>query len=734
MGLIHKVFFGVFVVIFYSSVLKASSSGPITFGHARFTVIDPFCVRMEYQPENKFIDDPSLFAIERKTDFQNFTTQQWQDHIIIDTGKLEVTFINDGKIFNNKNLSVSIRQEHGQPILWYAGEKNKNNLGGTRDGLDGIDGPVQLDDGILARDGWFVLDDQKNILKDNWIANRPKDHGIDWFFFGYGTDFKSALKSYTKASGEVPMPRKYVLGSWYSRWWPYSSDDYKKIVGEFHDHDFPLDNVVMDMDWHKKNAWGGYSWNRSLFPNPDEYLKWIHDQHLHATLNDHPNSGVGPFEDNYSQFMSDFGRMASSGETIPYNGGDQKYISTLFKDMHGPLEKIGIDFWWVDWEGDNLFEFNRLDWINETYWRHSQHDNLRGQQFSRWGGFGDHRHPIHFSGDTNIAWPVLQFEVPFSSTSGNSGAFFWTHDMGGFTALFRNGELLARWVQFGAFSAALRLHSTNKWNLDKRPWAYGSDIENSMRISYQLRSEFFPYTYSSVWQSHAHSIPFIRPLYIEEPEIEESYKNPQEYLYGDNILVAPIVTPGKGSSKTAFQTVYFPSGNWFNWFTGEEIQGPAKKTVFADLNSFPLFIRGGTPVVLQPYTERMGTDPISTLIVRTYPHSTSLKTNPEFDHFTLHEDDGITEDYKKGLYSSTEIKMEENDKWTVVTLQPTIGSFAGQLDERGYIIEFAHTIKAVGAFVDGKVAPLEFDALHGINKVSVPKRSIRIQTTVQLQK
>ena len=133
--------------------------------------------------------------------------------------------------------------------------------------------------------------------------------------------------------------------------------------------------------------------------------------------------------------------------------------------------------------------------------------------FSRWGGWGDHRNPIHFSGDAGTRWPMLEFEVPFTTTAGNVGCFFWSHDIGGHTG-GRNEESYMRWVQFGATSAALRSHSTRKPDMDRRPWTYSRQAEDSMRLSFHLRSELFPYIYSSAWQSCAESVPLSRPMYI----------------------------------------------------------------------------------------------------------------------------------------------------------------------------------------------------------------------------
>jgi len=335
-------------------------------------------------------------------------------------------------------------------------------------------------------------------------------------------------------------------------------------------------------------------------------------------------------------------------------------MDTLFKFAQEPLEKMGVDLWWTDYwfDGKKLprgkipwtSELYTL-WVNEAYFRHSERRGLRGQDFTRWGDWGDHRHPILFSGDTWMLWPTLEFEVPFTANSGNTGAFFWSHDIGGYQGE-ADGELLARWAQFGAFSAALRVHSKNMSYvslppIDKRPWIYDKMVEDSMRASYHLRSMLFPYVYSSARQSSEESVPLSRPLYFESPAVEEAYHNPQEYLYGDAFLVAPITKPGTGPQK-----VWFPDGVWYDWFTGERFEGGTQKEFSKGLDSFPLFARGGVPIPMQPYAERMATEPLKTLVVRVYPG--------EQGRFDLYEDDGLTQDYLSGHYGLTPLSYRRN--------------------------------------------------------------------------
>ncbi|HVC09047.1 MAG TPA: TIM-barrel domain-containing protein [Elusimicrobiota bacterium] len=714
----------------WASAARAAAPGVFTMGPARFTVLAPQCLRIEYSSAGVFVDDPSLFAVNRSARFLGYSVQESTGRLVIDTGEIRLIYTPDGKPFDAANLKAEIRRGNSA-VVWTPGLLDTANLGGTRN-LDEAKGPVPMPQGILSRLGWHVVDDSDGlILKNGWVAARPKGHGTDWFLFGYGLDYKAALRALTKMAGAVPLPRKYVLGSWYSRWWPYTSADYRRIVAQYHAHGFPLDILVLDMDWHTPGHWTGYSWNRKLFPHPKAFLRWVHAQGLHVTLNEHPQNyktvdghpidgGVQPFEDRYAAFMRAMGRDPSLKQTLPFDAGSRKYLDNFIKYMHDPLEKEGVDFWWLDyWSGDPRYPLNRLIWLNEYYFRHSERGGLRGQCFARWDNWGDQRHPILFSGDTFILWPTLAFEVPFTADSAGAGAFFWSHDIGGYQGR-RNGELLARWTQFGAFSAALRLHSTRDASLDKRPWSYSKAVEDSMRISYRLRSEFFPYTYTAAWEAHDESLPLLRPLYVEYPDKEPAYGNEQEYLYGDSLLVAPIVSPGRGPRKIGRQTVWFPPGDWYDWFTGEHVRGPLRRAVEKDLDSFPLYAKGGVPLTLQPFTERMGSAPLKTLVIRAYPGPEGV-TGRAF----LYEDDGVSRAYLSGARATTDISYFRKNGRVRLRVYPTKGSFKGQLKRRAYRVELPWRSAASRALLDGKPVKVEYSAREKMNRVLIPARSIR---------
>ncbi|MBV9851531.1 MAG: DUF5110 domain-containing protein [Armatimonadetes bacterium] len=724
--------FGLLSVLALLPLPAIASPNPVVVGHARFTVITPHCVRMEYAPSGKFVDNPSLFAADRRARLNAFRLRSAGGVTVIDTGVIRLSYGPDGRPFSPANLQAAIH--NGSVIArWTPGAANPGNLGGTLRTLDGADGPEDLGQGLLSRDGWFLLDDSRTpLLTRDWVESRPQTAGTDWYLFGYGDDYKAALKSLAAIGGPVPLPRRYALGAWYSRYWPYTSADYRQIVQEYQQHDFPLDNMVMDMDWHRE-GWTGWSWNRKLLPDAEQLLQWDHRQGLHVTLNLHPADGVGPQEDQYAAFMRDRGADPATERTLPFDAGSKKYMDTLFQDVFAPLEKDGVDFWWLDWQQypytRSVPDLTNLFWLNTLLYDRTGRGGMRGLSFSRWAGWGDHRHPIHFSGDASTSWRMLAFEVPFTSTAGNVGCFFWSHDIGGHNR-GRNEESYTRWVQFGATSPVLRSHSTRDPNMDRRPWLYPRWATDSMRVSFHLRDVLFPYIYSSAWETTQNTVPLDRPLYIDYPRWEQPYHNAQEYLFGDDLLAAPIVTPGVGPGRVSHQTVWFPPGEWYNYFTGERYasNGNTEQLVSANINEFPLYVRGGVPIPMQPYTPRMATTPLTRLVVRCYP-------GPEGQtgRFTLYEDDGQTTAYQRGQLATTPLSYVRHGNTVTVMVGAARGRYAGQPSQRSIIVELPDTGRASRATADGKPVTVTDDAANFVNRITLPAGPITRPATVVVQ-
>ena len=692
-------------------------SNPIVFGNDRYTALCAECIRIEHSENGVFVDAPSLFATNRKPSFKDFKIRMEGENFVLETSRLKLVRT-PGEKPNWRNMKVEIK---GTSTTWHPGLAQTRNLGGTLATLDGVDKARPLEPGLLARDGWHLIDDSKtHLLRDGWVANRPEGAGSDWYLFSYGSDYKAALKALTTVAGPVPMPRKAILGSWYSRWWSYTSQDYRDIVEEYERNGFPLDILVMDMDWHRKDdavdgtgwagtkGWTGWSWNRKLMPDAEELLKWLKERKLSVTLNVHPHDGVRRHEDMYKAFMEELGEDPSKGDYLLFDAGSKKYMDAFFKHTHSVHEDAGVDFWWLDWQQDSIYPhvkgapgLTHLQWLNVCYYMHTSRNGKRELSFSRWAGWGDHRHPIHFSGDAKACWEMLAFEVPFTASAGNVACLFWSHDMGGFFGP-RDEELYARWLQFGATSAAMRCHSCGD-ELDRRPWKWGAKYMESMRRSFNLRASLMPYIYSSVHESCVSTLPLNRPMYLEHPREEAAYRNPQQYYFGGSIIAAPIASKGEGPQKVAFQSVWLPEGEWYNLSTGERLDGPCESIVAATLDESPLFVKGGVPIPLCAPNLRMTSNIPGEITIAVHPSKSS-------GAFTLYEDDGLSSDYEKERFAKTALSYERKASSHKIVCKGAKGSFEGLPKKRSYIVELRCVEAPRKVLLNGKKAIFAYDS------------------------
>ena len=212
-------------------------------------------------------------------------------------------------------------------------------------------------------------------------------------------------------------------------------------MDKFTDKKVPLSVSVIDMDWHKVSevpsrfgsGWTGYSWNRNLFPNPENFIDELHQRKLKVTLNDHPADGIRAFEDLYPQVAQTLDLNTELEEAAKFDFDNPKFRKAYFEEVHGPLEKEGVDFWWIDWQQGAISKsgVDPLWLLNHYQYQNAQKKHKNNIILSRYAGPGSHRYPLGFSGDSVISWASLDFQPYFTSTASNIGYTWWSHDIGG---------------------------------------------------------------------------------------------------------------------------------------------------------------------------------------------------------------------------------------------------------------------------------------------------------------
>jgi alpha-glucosidase len=735
----------------------ADAKAVVTIGNARFTVLTPQLIRMEWSADGKFEDRASMVFINRRLPVPKADVSHDGPAnggvLTIKTDALELKYAatGDGQ-FAPGNLSITLTVD-GKQVVWHPGDSDPANLMGTTRTLDEARGSKTqqpIEPGLISHSGWALVDDSTRPLFDStdfrfldgekspwpWVMARPANEApgkyTDWYFVGYGHNYKQALGDYVKVAGRIPLPPRFAFGVWWSRYWAYSDQELNDLVRGFRENSTPLDVLVIDMDWHLSDqqlkamgavdqsgqllGWTGYTWNKVLFPDPDAFLKKIHEDGLKTTMNLHPASGIQPWEEAYPAMARAMGIDPATKKYIPFDPTDKKWATNYLNLVLHPLEKQGVDFWWLDWQQQPYMSkvegVTNTWWLNYLHFTDQQREGKRPLLFHRWGGLGNHRYQIGFSGDTISVWDSLAFQPWFTATAANVGYAYWSHDIGGHMPGAVDPELYTRWVEFGAFSPILRTHTTKNPDSERRIWAYPEPYASVMRSAFQLREAMQPYLYTEARRTYDTGVAFLRPLYYDWPEDDAAYTSKNEYLFGDQTIVSPVTAPADRISSLATEQVYLPKGDWIEWPTGKHFPGPVSAARSFTIAQIPVYVKAGAIVPMQPPMLHTGERPVDPLIVNVWPLEPGASSN-----YSVYEDSGASVEYQKGVFARTPIKATQTGDVLRVEMGPVEigvgGSYPGMLKTRGYELRLPADWPPVSVTVNGKQVPFAKPGEHG---------------------
>lgn len=654
----------------------ANPDAVVLSGNARFTVLTPEMIRIEYSDRGLFEDRATFTVVNRNLDVPPFETSEDDTYLYITTDRLTLRYRKGTAPVtlpvSAENLSITLNHAP-QGVIWYPGKPDPLNLKGTCRTLDGSNGDnkrSELENGLISRSGWAVIE-------DSWMKSRPdgshsfalepdKGIGFDWwaqrndpdaldiYFLGYGNNYKKALHDFTQIAGKIPLPPAFVFGYWYSKYDSYSADDYRRIMKDMADNDLPCDVMILDMDWHwngsqedskGRGGWTGWSWNTDLIPEPVKLLDDIHSQNYKIGLNLHPADGVSKSEspEYFAAMKSDLNGRYGTADTIPWLLDYTDFTKSFFNNIMRDHEKEGVDLWWLDWQQHLTSHFTnglgQTFWCNHVFFNDmaKNRPEVRPVIFHRWGGLGSHRYQIGFSGDALINFPTLAFQPYFTATASNVGYGYWGHDLGGhaFTdeATVNDPELVLRWIQFGVFTPIFRTHATKDGRIERQIWKFPNFP--IMREAVKLRYALFPYIYTMARETYDTGISICRPLYYDYPEAEEAYAYENEYMFGNDILAAPITSASQNGAST--HTIWFPKGNWWSAATNELIEGPCVRTMEFGLEQIPYFFKQGSLIPFNPSDVSNVTQHPDELVINVVAGAEG--------NGSLYEDGGNTSDY-----------------------------------------------------------------------------------------
>jgi hypothetical protein len=730
--------FGIAPVLFSLAIVEPAGAFPddsptadpaavVTAGQARFTVLTPELIRMEWSADSTWEDHASLVFLNRRMPVPVYHVRDdgaWRE---IATEKLTLRYRMKSGRFSETNLEVSFML-NGKRRKWHPGMKNTANLGGTIRTLDGVRGPTPLEPGLLSRDGWALVDDSARPLLDgsewSWVKERPTGDRQDLYFFGHGHEYKKLLADFTQVAGKIPMPPRFAFGTWWSRYWAYTDQEFKELVHEYEVHDVPLDVLVIDMDWHltfdmrwskdvkdqagERLGWTGYTWDKNYFPEPANFLAWCDQKGLRTPLNLHPASGIQPHEEHYPEMAKAMGIDPATKKYVPFDIVDKKFATNYMKLIIRPLERQGVDFWWLDWQQWGTTKIAGVTptwWLNYVFFTDMERQGAsRPLLFHRWGGLGNHRYEIGFSGDVVSVWESLAFQPYFTATASNVGFGYWSHDIGGHMPGPESPELYTRWIQFGVFSPILRTHTTKNPEAERRIWAYPEEYFELMRDAFLLRYALIPYIYTASREAYDTGVSICRPMYYDYPEAPEAYDFKDEYMFGDDMLVAPVATPVSAESLFAVKKIWLPPGDWIEWFTGTRLNGPAVLLRTFAIDEIPVYVKAGAIIPQQPKMRNSHEKPVDPLILVAFPGDTGESE--------VYEDGGNSVAYKKGEFAQTIVRQtRRSDRSIAIEVMPAQGRYQGMPTERSYEVRLPLSLPPEAVSCGGK--PLSFNAGGG---------------------
>jgi len=574
-------------------------------------------------------------------------------------------------------------------------------------------------DGLLDTAGWRLLDDTQSAVwtKNGWVASRPAGGDVeDGYLFAYGTDYAGALHTLAQLTGSAPLLPRNVFGVWYSDYTPYSSKTIEKsIYPAFVKNKVPLDTLSLDTDWKAPNDWNGWEWNSTLFPSPTSFLHWARAHKIDVTLNIHSS-----IEDNDPKLPATehiaghtlASSTCTNGKCKVWDWSSIPQAESNFA-LQQSFEKQGVSFWWLDWCCDNSVVSSPSvtpdGWIDHLYAQSMVNMGKRGFVLARIGGsngepqqvypagpWSNHTSTIAFTGDAWGTWNTLAAEAALVPDEATIGEPYVSSDIGSYLGPppTQSGadppDLYDRWVQLGTFQPILRLHSNDEKRL---PWEYPQPVQGITESFLRLREALIPYTYTLAAEANQTGLPMARPLYLDYPTQPSAYDNPTEYLYGPNMLVAPVTSPGDVASTT----VWFPPGKWDDFFTGATFTGPSTATLAVPLDQMPVFVRQGGIVPEQPSNGGTGSPHSLTAVV--YPGSPGS--------FNLYGDAGSGLGYTKGQRSETLITTSSSAppgklRSVRVAIGATKGTYPGQPSSESTTIKMVDISRPVQVYVDGR--------------------------------
>ncbi|SHJ62158.1 alpha-glucosidase [Clostridium cavendishii DSM 21758] len=516
----------------------------------------------------------------------------------------------------------------------------------------------------------------------NYYYFGADDGNLDYYFIG-GNNICDILRRYTDLTGRTPLPQLWTLGYQQSRWSYAPETRVREIAKNFRENDIPCDVIHLDIDY--MDNYKVFTWDNEKFKDEKKALKELKEDGFKIVTIIDP--GVKK-EKNYNIYEEGLknGYFATDKDGVTYVnkvwpgdsvfpdfseeatrkwwGENQKImldagVSGIWNDMNEPASFNGplpddVQFKNDGRNSDHTEIHNIYGHLmaKATFEGIKKHSGKRPYIITRAAYAGIQKYSTVWTGDNQSFWEHLRMSVPMLLNLGMSGMSFCGTDVGGFS-FDCTAELLSRWVQVGTFTPLFRNHSCIRTR-DQEPWAFNGETLNINRKYIKLRYKLLPYLYDLMWKGENTGLPVMRPLVLHYSNDKNVYEINDQFLFGENIMVAPILEQGK-----TYRSVYIPEGTWIDYWTKEKIEGGKTILKNAPLDTCPIYIKAGSIIPNYPEQNYIGEKEIKELTLDIY------SGNGEYEHYI---DDGESFKYRDGEYTLYKFSIEAKEE-TIINVR-----------------------------------------------------------------
>lgn len=641
----------------------------------RITILTPRLARLEYTPSGKFIDDPTALVINRTFPKTPYGITESETLIQIDTGIFTITYVKD-KDFKAGNLGSNLKAViNNTTIEWQMNSPQVKNLRGINYSIDSIKDKIILDTGLYSLDGYAVVKDNTPVLTENDIFIPREEGSKDIYLFMYNKDFDGCLNDYFTLTGYPNLIPRYALGAWWYKNDNYTSKDIISLVDRFNKDNIPISIFLLGDSWRGNN---NYIPSIDL-KNVSNYLTQKNIK-LGVTIN--PNLEITKGTNEYN-LISNY----TNEEKFKFIPLSNEKLGIYLNMFINNLEMQGVELYSIDYNNPN----DKIDLWKFAHYHHGKIETRgkRGLSLTRNHGIAVHRYPIIWSGKTLVNWTTLNLLPRYNLQGYNVGVSFIAHPIGGYHNGIEEAELYLRYIQFACFSPIFLLASEGGKYYKREPWKWNPIIENDIIYFMNLRYKLIPYIYTESYNYHKTGKGIVKPFYYDYPKILDDVQYKNQYFFGQNLFVSPITNKKNIVIDRVMKKVFVPDGIWFNLLDGKQYNGTKYYTNFYRDEDYPVFVKAGSII---PMRYNIKEDIPSTLELNIYPLNDGT--------YNLYEDDGITNNYKKGMYMITNFSYHyEKDNYT---LKISKSEGKNLLSKRNYLLRFKNTKNIKAVYIEDK--------------------------------